>query len=263
MHRKAQSAAILATLSAVLVTASPIKRDFSRNPADILRRHLVKRNNVGVACGLWATSNWADTGKGLGEDADEVTIGPNSCGRIGCYDTSGVYVCNDQGVEITIPMQEAIDQVDYLKEICMDGSGEGYYYVSGQVFSDSYGGYNCKCIRDSGAFWSRTIMSGFRNSKSSESYVGFADQCCRILVNIGFCNTNDPNDAKPSQYIFPGPNGNPKVTCGGKWTTISDKHRSKTGTLTMTSRKLGRALRRRHLSSKLHRHGHARISQLQ
>lgn len=124
----------------------------------------MKRDNVGVACGLWSTGKAYDIGSGLGEDADEVTVAANSCGRIGCYDTSGVYVCNDQDVEITIPMDEAIAQVDYLNLLCRGGENT----VSGQVFSDSYGGYN---------------------------------------LNIGYCNNNHPLDARPSDYTFPGPNG--------------------------------------------------------
>lgn len=138
MSFKAQSLALLATtICSVLVTASPIRKPtdnpMSTNPANVLRRAIQKRDNTGVACGLWATSNWADTGKNLGEDADEVTISAGECGRIGCYDTSGVYICNDQDVEITIPMEEAIDQVDFLKDLCHEsGQGEGYYYVSGK-----------------------------------------------------------------------------------------------------------------------------------
>lgn len=104
----------------------------------------MKRDNTSVGCGLWATANWSDVGKGLGEDtSDDLTIAAQSCGRIGCYDTSGVYICNDQDVDIAIPMSEAVEQKDFLKDICLEhGQGEGYYAVSGQVFSDNYGGYN-------------------------------------------------------------------------------------------------------------------------
>lgn len=143
MHFTKTTIALLATLSPALVAASPVStandEHTSSNPANVFQRTITKRNNVSVACGLWATVNFGDAGDGLGEDADEVPVGPRSCNRIGCYDTSGVYVCNDQDVEIVIPMSEAIDQVNYLKDTCGAADGD---FGSGQVFSDSYGGYN-------------------------------------------------------------------------------------------------------------------------
>ena len=147
MPSKIPSLALLATAFSALAAASPLRfpdAQTTNNPRQAVRRALMKRGNTSVACGLWATANWSDVGDGLGEDStDDITVGPQSCARIGCYDTSGVYICNDQDVEITIPMEEAVAQKDFLNDLChKSGQGEGYYAVSGQVFSDNYGGYN-------------------------------------------------------------------------------------------------------------------------
>ncbi|KAK3680950.1 hypothetical protein LTR37_021006 [Vermiconidia calcicola] len=193
-----QSLAILAAAFS-LVESSPLTLPkASIDPKFAARQSLAKREVTGIACGLYSTGNEADIGEGLGEDADTITVAPRSCNRIGCYDTSGVSICNDQDADLSFPMQEAIDNMNFLKGVCHGpASGEGYYYISGQMFITDHGGYN---------------------------------------LNIGYCNNNDPVDKPFADYNdgYPGPNGRPEVECGGNNGVECEGTQCIDGTLVMT-----------------------------
>lgn len=83
-----------------------------------------------------------DLGRNLGEDggSDMADVPANSCSRVGCFGTSGVYVCNDQDVAISIPMDEIVENEPYMGLACHRGNGG--QPVSGQMFVSDHGGYN-------------------------------------------------------------------------------------------------------------------------
>ena len=71
-----------------------------------------------------------------------------------------------------------------------------HYPVSGQTFSSDFGGFN---------------------------------------VDVAFCDTNDAADTSPSAYAAPGPNGGPKVVCGGNDDTACGQGYCKADSLVVTS----------------------------
>ena len=102
-------------------------------------RHLGKRAITGVSCGGFSTASPGDTSTNMANlNSGEATVSANSCNRIGCYNTSGVYICNDQAVDITIAITDATTITNYIYETCIS-NGEG---LSGQMFTDANGGYN-------------------------------------------------------------------------------------------------------------------------
>ncbi|KAK5166906.1 uncharacterized protein LTR77_007635 [Saxophila tyrrhenica] len=146
MHSKMPSAVLFSTLFGVLVGCSPVTLDAVRMdaPVSLNDRSLRKRTSVtGLTCGNWATADIAYTNKNienLGQKDDPVSIPANSCGRVGCYNSSGVYICNDQDVDIEIQMGEVVEVLTQLSETCYVGHSP--YGISGQIFMDSLGGYN-------------------------------------------------------------------------------------------------------------------------
>ncbi|KAK3709709.1 hypothetical protein LTR37_010736 [Vermiconidia calcicola] len=101
---------------------------------------LHRRAVTEVICGLYPSADIANNGENLRNLEDkggDVTVSANSCNRIGCFNTSGVYVCNDNDEDITIPMSEATEQMLYLMSICIGGNSIGKDAVSGRVKVDA------------------------------------------------------------------------------------------------------------------------------
>lgn len=132
MRSPARTTALFSTLALLHPSAStPVQ-------LPTLPHSLARRDNTAVSCGTWATANAGDAGRGLGSNGDDaVFVAAGACGRVGCYDTSGVYVCNDQSDDLAFGMDEVVAQVAWLKEVCGEHGA-----VSGQVFSEEHGGYN-------------------------------------------------------------------------------------------------------------------------
>jgi hypothetical protein len=122
--------------------SSPLARTSPNSPRSGAR--LTKRIAVtGLSCGVWSTADISDTienNDNFKSKGGTVVVSANSCARIGCYNTSGAYVCNDQGVEITIDMSEITEVMDGLISTCYTGGDT--YGISGQMFMDTNGGYN-------------------------------------------------------------------------------------------------------------------------
>ncbi|KAK5169796.1 uncharacterized protein LTR77_005774 [Saxophila tyrrhenica] len=178
MLSKTLPLALYAAAASTLVTASPVS---------INARSLQKRTAVTeLKCGLWATADEADTEQNWenfvisveGESAGPVAVPANSCSRIGCSNTSGVYVCNDQDSDIELDMGDITPVMKGLMDTCGYHDDKTYEVpISGQIFVDANGGYN---------------------------------------LNIAYCNGNDATNIGPSAYSAPGPNGDPhqNTSCG-------------------------------------------------
>ncbi|KAK5165693.1 uncharacterized protein LTR77_008616 [Saxophila tyrrhenica] len=98
------------------------------------------------------------------------------------------YVCNDQDVMLFVPMNEVLDNLIYLAEVCVD-----YHLV------------------DIGPPGGTGLMAGTNMPGSGRVRVTDRDG---YNVNIGYCNGNDGDDVSPSAYGWPGPNGEPWLQCG-------------------------------------------------
>ena len=73
-------------------------------------------------------------------------------------------MCNDQDVDLDVPMSEVVDQISYLANVCMT-KDSAQDIGSGRVTTTDRNGYN---------------------------------------VNVGYCNGNDAVDIPPSGYGWPG-----------------------------------------------------------
>lgn len=91
----------------IQVESKPFPLGTSVNP-----RAVHKRDVTGLACGLWATADNVDTAQNSANLNQKgglaVPVAANGCNRVACYDTSGMYVCNDQDADITVPMNASI-----------------------------------------------------------------------------------------------------------------------------------------------------------
>ncbi|KAK3680627.1 hypothetical protein LTR37_021133 [Vermiconidia calcicola] len=127
-----------------LVHASPIAKEDvqSMNAANLVVRNLlVKRSVTGVSCGQFATADEYDARDSAYElqfKAGNAEFPSKGCSRVGCYDTSGFYVCNDQDVAISVPLLEVGTALSYVAKTCT-GDIKG---ISGQAFVDTFGGFN-------------------------------------------------------------------------------------------------------------------------
>ncbi|KAK5170894.1 uncharacterized protein LTR77_004038 [Saxophila tyrrhenica] len=179
MFTKAHTVAMAAAAFSNIVAASPI----TLNATMMMDGLLMKRDLSEVICGFYPSADgWETENKNepnlRGKGDQNVHVAAGSCSRVGCYNTSGVYVCNDQDSDLDVPMNEVVDLLDYLGQICLhkktdDGGQDGN--GSGRVTTTDRGGYN---------------------------------------VNIGYCNGNDSPSIPPSGYGWPGPNGTPFIQCG-------------------------------------------------
>ena len=89
---------------------------------------------------------------------------------MGCQNTSGAYVCNDQDTDISVPLAEVIQALQLIDGTCHQSdqgtaSLDDNNALSGQAFVDNYGGYN---------------------------------------AIVAYCNNNDPVNTAPSSYTAPG-----------------------------------------------------------
>ena len=76
-------------------------------------------------CGLWASTDNIDPSTNIDNlwaKYDKVTLPARSCGRVGCYNTSGVYICTDQDKDIFVPVYEAAQAADKISIVSSGGS---------------------------------------------------------------------------------------------------------------------------------------------
>ncbi|KAK5163345.1 uncharacterized protein LTR77_010718 [Saxophila tyrrhenica] len=172
---------ITAFLALAAAIAVPPSSHSSPDPRALAKRILQKRYNThtltSISCGGYSTADTVDTGKNINNlnNGDEKTVAAGTCNRIGCYNTSGVYVCNDNDFDITFTGADGSAFAGLILGVCYDG-GEGHHPVSGQAFTSDNDGFN---------------------------------------VVVGFCDNDDDVATKPSDYTPPGPNGNAPINCGG------------------------------------------------
>ncbi|KAJ0125051.1 hypothetical protein J7T55_006395 [Diaporthe amygdali] len=108
-----------------------------------------------------------------GKIADKVwTIGPNSCHRVHCYDTSGIYVCNDNSKEMRVA---------------------GHMVAKG-----------VKCITDNCCTVS-TVNNNFSKGQSGQKFYRGAGASFNIVVAYGNCG-HDAN-VRPADELGWGVNG--------------------------------------------------------
>ncbi|KAK3715564.1 hypothetical protein LTR37_007052 [Vermiconidia calcicola] len=146
MHSNVQTLAVGAAVLSALVDCSPIHNTIA--PFSLQGRNLVKRGVTEVICGIYPSVDVYDdlgTGGRLADKGDQnVLVAANSCNRVGYWDTSGVYVCNDQSVDLNVPMSKVVELHNYMQKICLaspDGS-DSQENGSGRVTTDEYGGFN-------------------------------------------------------------------------------------------------------------------------
>ncbi|KAK5167974.1 uncharacterized protein LTR77_006541 [Saxophila tyrrhenica] len=188
-----QNTALWATTLFALISASPTQVRHS-SPNGMSKRGLGTLRSIN--CGLWATAITADAEQAIQDAAANVGtiagvltsnvgtsfVGPQSCSRLACVGTSGVYVCNhgDNGHWV---------QVDDL-------SGPGIGLIEKCTKFYNWGDV---------ALYEQTPVSG------QAFYVGTT-----LNLVVSYCDSNDDSSKKPSDYMFDdncGPNGC-TPTCG-------------------------------------------------
>ncbi|KAK3710743.1 hypothetical protein LTR37_010162 [Vermiconidia calcicola] len=180
MPRRLQSLALGVAAFSALAAASAVPRT-SPNANALAARRLQKRYNehslTSISCGLYSSADTVDTSHNIDNlnNGNEKPIAAGTCNRIGCFNTSGVYVCNDNAEDITVTNADGSAFAGLIAGVCYNG-GEGHHPLSGQAFTSDQGGYN---------------------------------------VVVAFCDSHDPVDTPPSAYTPPGPDGPGNVYCGG------------------------------------------------
>ncbi|KAF2094622.1 hypothetical protein NA57DRAFT_80420 [Rhizodiscina lignyota] len=167
-----QSSAILAF--AALAYAAP-----HRNMPISKRQHradLVLGLNGGF-CGVFATADGDDTQTNLdriGNNGETCTATKGTCSRIGCLNTSAIYICASQNSDFSQSCASVVQTIgETIQGTCSASSAvQNGGPLSGQLF-----------LQDGTNFV------------------------------IGFGNCNDPASTPPSSYAQPGPNGAPATNC--------------------------------------------------
>ncbi|KAK5166039.1 uncharacterized protein LTR77_008300 [Saxophila tyrrhenica] len=168
MH-SARNLALWATTLVAFVNANPTPTKTRRSSFNNLSKRRMKDSLTGVTCGLWATGTWDDswdaidmatTDEATGEYKTTIVAPAQSCSRLGCINNSGIYVCNDQDVDVDVDPFELEDSAQSLISNCQTYWGYDIDAVSGQAF---YG--------DPG-----------------------------INLVAAYCDSNDPPSKKPSDY---------------------------------------------------------------
>jgi hypothetical protein len=178
----------LAALSTLAVGTAVPKTSHLR------KRYDTVHNLASISCGGFSSADTVDTSKNVGNlnTGSEASVAAHSCIRVGCYNTSGVYLCNDgyrrkrsklietfadfdSDSDLTILTSDVSAFAGLISAVCDGDEGEGHHPVNGQAFTSDQGGYN---------------------------------------VVVGYCNGNDDPTVPPSAYTPPGPNGY-AISCGG------------------------------------------------
>ncbi|ROV96930.1 hypothetical protein VSDG_04072 [Cytospora chrysosperma] len=131
--------------------------------SDLLNFDVRSNNFVGEHyCGLFANadSNDADSLiQSLGGDnkGKQYSIGAHGCYRVACHNTSGVYVCNDNGFELTVNGGDVADAASYIHAHCCYSAD-----VAG------VGGGSIRSIRSGQQFtqWGWNVAVGYADCKA-------------------------------------------------------------------------------------------------
>ncbi|KAK5173271.1 uncharacterized protein LTR77_001952 [Saxophila tyrrhenica] len=174
--------ALWATTLFAFVNASPTQVRRS-SPNGISKRGL--GGVIDITCGLWATAIRADADEAIHQvtaNGGAINAIKQTCSRLACVGTSGLYVCNDQEEDVLVQLEDLFSPSSQLVQSCVD------YYVDNDVAV---------------------------NTQTPVSAQGFyADPLVNVVIS--YCDPNDDPYKKPSDYNFDvncGPNGcNP--TCG-------------------------------------------------
>ncbi|KAJ0120845.1 hypothetical protein J7T55_015580 [Diaporthe amygdali] len=68
------------------------------------------------------------------KDADtKWDIGPKACNRVTCWDTTAIYVCNDNDHQITVTGKDISITTVYIRNHCCGATGQSF--ISGQQFT--------------------------------------------------------------------------------------------------------------------------------
>ena len=113
-----------------------------------------------ILCGKYGTAqsqNSYDMIDDLNNDSAE-DIPAGGCRRFGCYNTSGIYVCNGNGNVITVTHADVAAYARLILDIC-GGDASTAVPVSGQAFTKDKGGYVSQICPD-------IIQSALTNPKS-------------------------------------------------------------------------------------------------
>ncbi|KAI3390634.1 hypothetical protein diail_9013, partial [Diaporthe ilicicola] len=129
---------------AAAVTALP-SRDFSEDfGSNTTESTIERRSGYGhgegrVICGLYANADYvmiADLSHSLeNKDKDRTwDIGPKACNRVTCWDTSAIYICNDNEHQITVTGPEISKATRWIRYHCC-GEYSNKEIINGQQFT--------------------------------------------------------------------------------------------------------------------------------
>ncbi|KAJ4422610.1 hypothetical protein N0V82_002729 [Gnomoniopsis sp. IMI 355080] len=110
------------------------------------RSDIHKRNGM-LYCGIMANGDGMNL-RSLYDDfgGETYTAPANGCIRAKCWNTSGVYVCNDRSTPLTVSGNEIKKHlINILDRCCLlnaDLSRNNGVHTNGQQFTDALGGFN-------------------------------------------------------------------------------------------------------------------------
>ncbi|KAK5168450.1 uncharacterized protein LTR77_007020 [Saxophila tyrrhenica] len=141
MHFSIRSVALIAAVGSAVVESSPLRTGKlgSSNAFLAAKRALEKRDIT--LCNGWAPADQIDIAAVWApwtNSGDTATVAAGACSRVGCSEASGIYVCNDQSVDIEVDLGDVGSLASDIKNTCYDGPSGMHEGFSGQLFTDGY-----------------------------------------------------------------------------------------------------------------------------
>ncbi|KAJ4387851.1 hypothetical protein N0V93_008454 [Gnomoniopsis smithogilvyi] len=155
----------------------------TRDASGLHERSQLSKRNGWLYCGMMANGSGNNL-RSLYDDfgGETYTAPAHGCIRAKCWNTSGVYVCNDKATALTVSGTEIKKHlINILEKCCMwntDGTQNYGYYTNGQQFTDALGGFN--------------VVAGYADCKE-DKYVK--------PTNEGGAGVNGKTCLKYQQYI--------------------------------------------------------------
>lgn len=114
---------------------------------DLEKRNQIQKRNGWLHCGNLPDGDRPNSLRLLNElkgSGTQYTINGGTCLRVKCWNTTGIYVCNDQRNGVTVSGQAIWERGWIIANRCCLGGIAGTWnpQINGQQFTDAQGGYN-------------------------------------------------------------------------------------------------------------------------
>ncbi|KAL1883344.1 hypothetical protein Daus18300_000402 [Diaporthe australafricana] len=132
------AAGVAAPSSDELSEGSTLTTTESTNEESTIERRAYGHGTGRVICGRFANADGPmakDLIRSLeNKDKDKTwDVGPGACNRVTCWDTSAIYVCNDNKFKITVRGEEVAQSLGYIRKNCCNKNDKSF--LAGQQFT--------------------------------------------------------------------------------------------------------------------------------